>query len=666
MAQPVSIPRIRLILKQPPTDSLSNYENKIESIESQDVQTEHTALPVMLNEGDDDKDDRSSIEEEKEMRHKGRPRGRPRKKSRGEKSEHATRVATVHNLKKKRGRPRKDESTNPKLGSPASKRAKSDKSIANMHGATKKQGFFNKKNEVNSTGRVTQKYIERRDRQRKLPYSSSESSNEDDSGAESGTESHSDSESEISSESSSETDSNFDSGSEVASFESETETETSEGSYKSCKKSSKRSRRENIIDKNFTNVSLQNIIRRRDKYGNSSEAPKSKRVITRSNRRLNYRESSDEETPYDSDSSGGYENNFPWCCDFEPHRPGQVQTDVAALAGSHTVLFLDVRQGRYTKKYIHSEKQEIFHCIAWTTLIVDEESDSSSDDDEETCNVLAVAGRLGSIKLLNPLQNECYRYLFGHRDTILRMVFSEFEPRWLFSASADKTVRLWDIGSPTSATDDSICLAKFVLPSYAKEPSALNVSYDLSTVLVGCSDVEQNKDENAAIIQPTSIYPAGDEWHEGCVDDMHIIGQDSNERSPLYNHVVSRGAADMEIVVWNLANSTPEDIDIYKSLDWPESDGCTGLRFKVIEKNGQKVLIAGDYKGKIRIFNIDDGIMSKTLPDNSKEVTEPIKILSHTISNRLIRDVSCSADTRSIIAVDIDSNTFVWRCTDTN
>lgn len=304
MAQPVSIPRIRLILKQPPTDSLSNYENKIESIESQDVRTEHTAPPVILNEGDDDKDDRSSIEEEKEMRHKGRPRGRPRKKSRGEKSEHATRVATVHNLKKKRGRPRKDESTNPKLGSPASKRAKSDKSIANMHGATKKQGFFNKKNKVNSTGRVTQKYIERRDRQRKLPYSSSESSNEDDSGTESGTESHSDSESEISSESSSETDSNFDSGSEVASFESETEAETSEGSYKSRKKSSKRSRRENIIDKNFTNVSLQNIIRRRDKYGNSSEVPKSKRVITRSNRRLNYRESSDEETPYDSDSSG--------------------------------------------------------------------------------------------------------------------------------------------------------------------------------------------------------------------------------------------------------------------------------------------------------------------------------------------------------------------------
>lgn len=73
--------------------------------------------------------------------------------------------------------------------------------------------------------------------------------------------------------------------------------------------------------------------------------------------------------------------------------------------------------------------------MAWTTLNIDEDSDSSSDEDEETCNVLAVGGRLGSIKLLNPLQNECYRYLFGHKDAILKMAFSASEPRWLFSMS---------------------------------------------------------------------------------------------------------------------------------------------------------------------------------------------------------------------------------------
>ncbi|KAG1150323.1 hypothetical protein G6F37_001942 [Rhizopus arrhizus] len=372
-----------------------------------------------------------------------------------------------------------------------------------------------------------------------------------------------------------------------------------------------------------------------------------------------------------------------WCCEFEPKCPGKVQTDVAALAGSYSVLFLDIQQGKYTKKYTHSEIQEIFYTMAWTTLPVAE--DSKDDEEVGICNILAVAGRLGSIKLLNPLQNECYRYLFGHKGPILKLVFSKTEPRWLFSASADKTVRLWDIGSSTSESDDSMCLAKFVLPSHIGEPSALSVSYNLSTVMVGCSDgnlvryqltseqiekfksiSEQHEEEKITAIRPTTIYPSGSEWHEGYIDDMHVLGQDNVKEDPLYNYVVSRGSADMEIVVWNLRKSTPNDIEIHKSLSWPDAQDCTGLRYKVIELNNQKVLIAGDYEGNIRIFNIGDGIESETLPDGSKEIFEPIQILSHEMSDQLIRDVSCSADTRSIIAVDTNNHAFVWRCTDTS
>src|SRR5690348_9705931 len=42
-------------------------------------------------------------------------------------------------------------------------------------------------------------------------------------------------------------------------------------------------------------------------------------------------------------------------------------------------------------------------------------------------------GRLGSIKLINPLQNTCYKYLHGHTDSIVRLKFSLTNPRWLFS-----------------------------------------------------------------------------------------------------------------------------------------------------------------------------------------------------------------------------------------
>lgn len=172
------------------------------------------------------------------------------------------------------------------------------------------------------------------------------------------------------------------------------------------------------------------------------------------------------------------------------------------------------------------------------------------------------------------------------------------------------------------------CLAKFILPSDTNEPSALNISYDLSTIVVGCSDgnlvrfeldneqiknfkeiVINSKDEDPITIHPAAVYPAGDEWHEGHIDDIHILGQDGDQKSPLYNHVskiktngvlmccysffflyeVSRGAEDMEIVVWDPKKSTLDDIEIYKSFDWPESFDIKGSRFKVMEKNGTRI-----------------------------------------------------------------------------
>lgn len=40
----------------------------------------------------------------------------------------------------------------------------------------------------------------------------------------------------------------------------------------------------------------------------------------------------------------------------------------------------------------------------------------------------------------------------------------------------------------------------------------------------------------------------------------------------------------------------------------------------------QKLLISGDYEGNIRVFDIGDGKISKTLKDGSKEKHEPSKV----------------------------------------
>lgn len=100
------------------------------------------------------------------------------------------------------------------------------------------------------------------------------------------------------------------------------------------------------------------------------------------------------------------------------------------------------------------------------------------------------------------------------------------------------------------------CLAKFALPLNVGQPSALSVSYDLSTIVVGCSDgnlvrfhltfeqiellrsaSEGQEKERVKTVHPEIIYPNGSEWHEGYVDDVHILGQDNGPKNELSNHI---------------------------------------------------------------------------------------------------------------------------------
>ena len=44
------------------------------------------------------------------------------------------------------------------------------------------------------------------------------------------------------------------------------------------------------------------------------------------------------------------------------------------------------------------------------------------------------------------------------------------------------------------------------------------------------------------------------------------------------------------------------------------------------KKKGDKVLLAGDYEGQIRIFNIGNDRKSRTLDDGTKEMFPPTKV----------------------------------------
>lgn len=106
------------------------------------------------------------------------------------------------------------------------------------------------------------------------------------------------------------------------------------------------------------------------------------------------------------------------------------------------------------------------------------------------------------------------------------------------------------------------------MPTGSSVPSALSISYDLSTLVVGFDNgdmvifhisselldsfrekSEQYRTKEAphgdkwasfgaiATIQPQMVYPRGSEWHAGYVDDVYIFGQDGDKSSKLYNRI---------------------------------------------------------------------------------------------------------------------------------
>ncbi|KAK5823391.1 WD40-repeat-containing domain protein [Linnemannia elongata] len=213
-------------------------------------------------------------------------------------------------------------------------------------------------------------------------------------------------------------------------------------------------------------------------------------------------------------------------------------SSIVATCGGNTVCLIDCRLGKVMAKYSHVEEEE-FMALAWTTL--DHDQDTEGDDATskegrlEQTNILAAAGRLGSIKLINPLQNTCYKYLHGHTDSIVRLKFSLTNPRWLFSASTDGSVRLWDIGSLTEFETEARCLAEFTRQGDAASVTAIGVSekYLIAGTDQGAmaqynlfdlnSKLETEQGKTVRKVLPERIYPVSQEWHESSIDDIIYI-----------------------------------------------------------------------------------------------------------------------------------------------
>ncbi|KAF9405917.1 hypothetical protein BGZ94_003332 [Podila epigama] len=376
-------------------------------------------------------------------------------------------------------------------------------------------------------------------------------------------------------------------------------------------------------------------------------------------------------------------------------------------------------------------EDEEFTCLAWTTLdhgapdssdIVNKDSNPASEQIQQS-NILAAAGHLGSIKLINPLQNTCYRILSGHTDRVVRLKFSLTNPRWLFSASSDGSVRLWDIGSLEDADSNAGCLVKFegldgspvtaigVSEKYliVGTDEGLMAQFDLSKVeeeLKAGNSQSQPQQTGAAskggrrshskgqvhIVTPVKIYPPSQEWHESAVDDIvyiphfsaqsyRTLQEQSNDNSTSGSTLTDQGEVIFasreshqgEILVWDATTSTETDAELKTILEWNIAESWT--KFTVAENvaahggkkaigsaKRQNILVAGSTDGEIVLYDL--GKEPEREEDGNIVAEKPNKVITHPDSNELLRDITVSEDLTMIVAGDWTNRVLIWNYRD--
>ncbi|KAH8553801.1 hypothetical protein BGW37DRAFT_465878 [Umbelopsis sp. PMI_123] len=95
---------------------------------------------------------------------------------------------------------------------------------------------------------------------------------------------------------------------------------------------------------------------------------------------------------------GGSRDTNIWAAEIEP-AIDNASSNIVTLCGADTVELIDVAQGQVVKKFSHMEQKEEFFCLAWTSL-----TSSDSWSQGKSYNILAAAGKLGTIKPFNPTQ----------------------------------------------------------------------------------------------------------------------------------------------------------------------------------------------------------------------------------------------------------------------
>jgi len=346
-----------------------------------------------------------------------------------------------------------------------------------------------------------------------------------------------------------------------------------------------------------------------------------------------------------------------WMCEFEPDVNDCTKTThIVATCGGDSICLIDCKRGEVIKKY--KQPGEKFYCISWTVMKVPsstDDSENSKKDDYFT--MLAAAGVLGDIKLIDPKKLVCFQQVSHHKKPIDALIFHTINPNWLFSGSEDQTIVLWEVFVP-------------YIGQMKQARRNLTLESGTSGVVRQIAITPHGKIVFAACDDGLYAYDIS----ELNFDDMHSpkyrVNFPTEKQLPLdsanclSDHLtavkrVNEGAIHL---LCSQSQFMQNDVQIIHTLSWRITE-TPFLKFNFIK--GCNVLLAGDDKSVIWAYNLNQIIeKAKDFQNHSKLEKFSVaceKLRCESPATKLFNHVTASSSFQEVVGVTDNNIVAIWR-----
>ncbi|CAI9173180.1 unnamed protein product [Rangifer tarandus platyrhynchus] len=353
-----------------------------------------------------------------------------------------------------------------------------------------------------------------------------------------------------------------------------------------------------------------------------------------------------------------------WACAFEPAwDEGQAgaTSQTVATCGGEAVCVIDCQTGLVLHKY--KVPGEEFFSVAWTALTV-----VTQAGHKKRWNVLAAAGLRGLVRLLHVQAGFCCGLIRGHKKAIATLCFSPTHETHLFTASYDKRIILWDIGTPNQdyefQASHLLTLDTTSTPLRLCPVAPCPDAYLLAGCESGCCcwDVRLDQPQKRRVCEVEFIFSEDSEASGQRVDGLAFVNEDV---------VASKGSSPGTICLWSWSQtwqgrgSQPTvAVVVLALLQWSP----TILAYFSLSTCPDKGLVlCGDEQGSVWIYDVRPLLAQCSPPQAAVQAPTQIlkwpqpQALGQMVTKTMVNTVVANPTFTYLTALTDSNIVAIWR-----